>query len=112
MNYFYSAVLISVIFLVACSTSQELTYRPVDSKDLWNIRIERGSVSGQFEVYIDDEIVFEETPDMFNDRIDEKTTYKNYPLRLLVNKETDFWGGEEYNLQLFINNELVTQMKY
>jgi hypothetical protein len=56
--------------------------------------------------------VFEETPDMFNDRIDEKTTYKNYPLRLLVNKETDFWGGEEYNLQLFINNELVTQMKY
>ena len=102
----------SSFLLISCSTSQELTYRPVDSKDLWNIRIERGSVSGQFEVYINEEMVFEETPDIFNDRIDEKTTYKGYPLRLMVNKETDFWGGEDYNLLLFINNELVTQMKY
>ncbi|NWG28129.1 MAG: hypothetical protein HXY48_06290 [Ignavibacteriaceae bacterium] len=109
LNIFLIAIL---ILILACSTSQELTYRPVDSKELWNIRIEKGSVSGQFEVYINDEMVFEETPDMFNDRIDEKTTYKDYPVRLMVNKEKDFWGSEEYNLLLFINNELVTQMKY
>ena len=103
---------VSLILLIACSTTQELTYRPMDSKDLWNIRIEKGSVSDQFEVYINEDKVFEETPDVFNHHIDEKTTYKGYPLRLLVYKSTDFWGGEKYNLQLFINNELVTQMKY
>jgi len=79
-------IILTSILIISCSTSQELTYRPVDSKELWNIRIEKGSVSGQFEVYIDDEIIFEETPDIFNDRIDEKIDYKGYPVRLLVSK--------------------------
>jgi len=105
-------IILTSILIISCSTSQELTYRPVDSKELWNIRIEKGSVSGQFEVYIDDKIIFEETPDIFNDRIDEKIDYKGYPVRLLVSKEKDFWGGEEYNLLLFINNELITQIKF
>jgi len=112
MKIFHILLILSSIVIISCSSSQELTYRPVDSKELWNIRIEKGSVSGQFEVYIDDEIVFEESPDYFNNRIDEKTTYKDHPLRLIVNKETDFWGGENYNLQLFVDNELVTQMKF
>jgi len=45
-------IILTSILIISCSTSQELTYRPVDSKELWNIRIEKGSVSGQFEVYI------------------------------------------------------------
>jgi hypothetical protein len=109
--YHLLSILLAVI-IISCSSTQELTYRPVDSKDLWNIRIEKGSVSGQFEVYINDEKVFEETPDIFNNRIDEKTTYKERPVRLIVNQENDFWGGKQYNLQLFVNSELVTQMKF
>jgi hypothetical protein len=112
MKIFHLVLILSSILIVSCSTTQELSYRPVDSKDLWDIKIEKGSMSGQFEIYINDEIVFEETPDYFNDRVDEKTFYKGYPLRLIVNKEKDFWGGENYNLQFFVQNELVTQMKF
>ena len=35
MNFFYALIVISSILLISCSTSQELTYRPVDSKELW-----------------------------------------------------------------------------
>ena len=112
MKIFQLLVILISIIIISCSSTQELTYRPVDSKDLWNIRIEKGSVSDQFEVYINDEKVFEETPGIFNNRIDEKTTYKGHPIRLLVNQETDFWGSKQYNLQLLVDNELVTQMKF
>ena len=105
-------ILFVLLFFAACSTSQELTYRPVNSQELWNVRIEKGSVSGQFEIYINDEMILEETPSMFNENIDEKVTYKNHSVRLIVNKTTSFWGGDSQELTLLIDNELITKMDF
>jgi len=101
------------LFWVACSSSQELTYRPLNSSELWNIRIEFGTYSEQFEVYVDDEMILEETPNMFTSTIDEKTTYKNQVFRLLVNHHSGFLGiGEGYEAILFVNNEMVTKQNF
>jgi hypothetical protein len=97
------------MLFVACSSSQEFTYRPLNNPELWNIRIEKGSVSGQFEVYVNDEMIFEETPSMFTDSIDEKSDYKGHQFRFMVNKTTDFWGGEEYKAILFCDNEMISR---
>jgi hypothetical protein len=75
--------------------------------------IEYGTVSEQFEVYVDDEMILEETPNMFTNTIDEKTTYKNSVFRLLVNYSSGFLGiGEGYEAILFINNEMVTKQNF
>ena len=105
-------ILLTLFLIGACATSQELNYRPVDSKDLWNIRIEKGTVSGQFEVYINDELVLEETPSMISETINEKTYYKNYEIRLVVNKTTSWIEGDSQKLALYIDNELITQMDF
>lgn len=113
MRKFLIVFVLSLIGLVSCSTSQELTYRPLNGSELWNIRIERGTMTGQFEVYIDDEIIFEESPNMFTDMIDEKTTHKGYSFRFLVNYNSGFLGiGGGYEALLFCNNELITKQNF
>ena len=47
MNKFLFVYVLFFIGLVGCSTSQELTYRPVNSSELWNIRIDWGIVTGK-----------------------------------------------------------------
>ena len=106
------SIVIASTIIAACSSSREFMYRPVESKDLWNVRIEKGSVSGQFEIYIDDELIMEETPSLFGDNIDEKIIYKNHSVRLIVYKTTNFWGGESQELTLLIDNELITKMDF
>ena len=105
-------LLLAIFLLGACSSSQELTYRPVNNNDLWSVRIEKGTISGQFEIYINDELILEETPSMFGDNIDEKIIYKNHSVRLIVNKISNFWGVESQKLTLLIDNELITQMDF
>lgn len=113
MKKFLFVYVLFFIGLVACSTSQELTYRPLNSSDLWNIRIEQGTLSGQFEVYVDDEMILEESPNMFTNSIDEKATYKGQIFRLIVNYSSGFLGiGEGYEVMLFCNNEMVTKQNF
>jgi hypothetical protein len=113
MEKFLFVCVLSIIGLVACSTSQELTYRPLNSSELWNIRIEFGTYSEQFEVFVNDTIIFEESPNMFTSTIDEKTTYKNHLFRLLVNYSSGFLGiGEGYEALLFCDNELITKQNF
>lgn len=113
MRKFLFVCVLSFIGLVACSSSQELTYRPLNSSELWNIRIEFGTYSEQFEVYVNDEMIFEESPNMFTSSIDEKTTYKNHQFRLLVNYSSGFLGiGEGYETLLFCDNELITKQNF
>jgi len=113
MKKFLFVYVLFFIGLVACSTSQELTYRPVNNPDLWNIRIEQGTLSGQFEVYVDDEMILEESPNMFTKSIDEKATYKGQIFRLIVNHSSGFLGiGGGYEVILFCNNEIVTKLKF
>lgn len=113
MRNFLFVYVLFFIGLVACSSSQELTYRPLNSSDLWNIRIEFGTYSEQFEVYVNEEMIFEETPNMFTSTIDEKTLYKNYQFRLLVNYSSGFLGiGEGYEVLLFCDNELITKQNF
>lgn len=113
MNRFLFVYVLFFIGLVGCSTSQESTYRPLNSSELWNIRIEFGTYSEQFEVYVNDEMIFEESPNMFTTSIDEKTTYKNHQFRLLVNYSSGFLGiGEGYEALLFCDNELITKQNF
>jgi len=103
-----------LLLIYSCSTGQSITYRPLNSNEkLWDIRIEQGTVSGQFEVIINDELVIEETPNMFTDTIDEKAIYQNRVVRLIVNFTNGFLGiGEGYNVSLLIDNELAAQVTF
>lgn len=105
-------ILLAIFLIGACATTQEFSYRPIDNKELWNVRIEKGTISGQFEVYINDDLVLEETPSMFGDHIDERVIYKTHSVRLIVNKTTNFWGGESQQLTLLIDNELIAKMDF
>ena len=64
MNKYLILIYISLAVLVgACSTSQMLTYRPMGSNEkMWEIHVEKSSITDQFQVIINDSTVLAETP--------------------------------------------------
>src|SRR3970282_2317128 len=103
--------LLIILIFFGCSSSQYLTYRPVNESDLWQIEISKSSGFDGFTVSINDEEVLSEGINWVTKSIDEKTIYRNKEVRLIVNPYTNYID-EGYNVSLLIDNELVTTMKF
>jgi len=103
-------VIVSVLFF-SCSSSQNLTYRPVNDSALWQIEISKSSGFDGFTVTINDDEVLSEGINWMTKSMDEKTTYKNKEVRLIVNPYSSYID-EGYDVTLLIDNELISKMKF
>ena len=83
------------------------------NEKMWEIHVEKSSITDQFQVIIDDSTVIAETPNMFTKTVDAKCTYRNKEIKLIVNHSEGTLGiGEGYNALLLIDNEMAGQFKF
>src|ERR1035437_4683372 len=108
-NLYIVFISISFVFLIGCSSSQFITYRPAGSTEKnWDIHVQKTyGVNVSFQVIINDSTLIDASQNIFTKSLGAKSKYRDKEIKLSVNYSSGFLGiGSGYHAILLIDNEL------